>query len=54
MAFGRFPYSQGRLTKEDWKYVDEAIEYMEAQDMQDKFIDQLSGGKNNVLILLWL
>ncbi|MDF1510739.1 ABC transporter ATP-binding protein [Robertmurraya sp. DFI.2.37] len=45
VAFGRFPYSQGRLTKEDWKYVDEAIEYMELQDMQNKFIDQLSGGQ---------
>ncbi|MEY8734954.1 ABC transporter ATP-binding protein [Peribacillus frigoritolerans] len=45
VAFGRFPYSQGKLTKEDWKYVDEAIEYMELADMQDKFLDQLSGGQ---------
>jgi iron complex transport system ATP-binding protein len=45
VAFGRFPYSQGKLTKEDWRYVDEAIEYMELADMQDKFLDQLSGGQ---------
>ncbi|MDF1999439.1 ABC transporter ATP-binding protein [Peribacillus frigoritolerans] len=45
VAFGRFPYSQGKLTKEDWKFVDEAIEYMELADMQDKFLDQLSGGQ---------
>ena len=45
VAFGRFPYSQGKLTKEDWIYVDEAIEYMELADMQDKFLDQLSGGQ---------
>jgi iron complex transport system ATP-binding protein len=45
VAFGRFPYSQGKLNKEDWKYVDEAIEYMELADMQDKFLDQLSGGQ---------
>lgn len=45
VAFGRFPYSQGKLTKEDWEYVDEAIEYMELADMQDKFLDQLSGGQ---------
>ncbi|MDQ0881628.1 ABC transporter ATP-binding protein [Peribacillus sp. V2I11] len=45
VAFGRFPYSQGKLTKEDWKYVDEAIEYMDLADMQDKFLDQLSGGQ---------
>ncbi|MEY9869887.1 iron complex transport system ATP-binding protein [Peribacillus sp. B2I2] len=45
VAFGRFPYSQGKLTKEDWEYVDEAIAYMELGEMQDKFLDQLSGGQ---------
>ncbi|RFU63834.1 iron ABC transporter ATP-binding protein [Peribacillus glennii] len=45
VSFGRFPYSQGRLTKEDWMFVDEAIEYMELGDIQDKFLDQLSGGQ---------
>src|SRR5690606_19507834 len=32
VSFGRFPYSQGRLTEEDWKHVDEAIRYMELED----------------------
>lgn len=45
VAFGRFPYSQGRLTKEDWRFVDEAIDYMELREMQDKYMDQLSGGQ---------
>ncbi|MFD0871561.1 ABC transporter ATP-binding protein [Chlamydia abortus] len=45
VGFGRFPYSQGRLTAEDKKYVDEAIRYMELEDMQDKYLDQLSGGQ---------
>ncbi|MRH42108.1 ATP-binding cassette domain-containing protein [Aquibacillus halophilus] len=45
VSFGRFPYSQGRLTKEDKKFVDEAIAYMELGEIQDKFIDQLSGGQ---------
>lgn len=45
VSFGRFPYSQGNLTKEDWKYVDEAIQYMELKDMEHKFLDQLSGGQ---------
>lgn len=45
VSFGRFPYSQGRLTQEDWHYVDEAIRYMELEDLQDRFIDQLSGGQ---------
>src|SRR5690606_24159215 len=37
VSFGRFPYSQGRLTKEDWKFVDEAIQYMELENIQDKY-----------------
>ena len=45
VCFGRFPYSQGRLTEEDWKYVNEAIRYMELEEMQDKYLDQLSGGQ---------
>ncbi|MNH95483.1 putative siderophore transport system ATP-binding protein YusV [compost metagenome] len=45
VSFGRFPYSQGKLTKEDWQHVDEAIAYMELGDMQTKYIDQLSGGQ---------
>ncbi|MCE5169072.1 ABC transporter ATP-binding protein [Paenibacillus profundus] len=45
VSFGRFPYSQGRLTTEDWKYVDEAIEYMDLKDIEHKYLDQLSGGQ---------
>jgi len=45
VSFGRFPYSQGRLTKEDWQHVDDAIKYMELEEMEDKFLDQLSGGQ---------
>ncbi|KGX86186.1 iron ABC transporter ATP-binding protein [Pontibacillus litoralis] len=45
VSFGRFPYSKGRLSKEDWEFVDEAIHYMELEDLQDKFIDELSGGQ---------
>jgi len=46
VSFGRFPYSQGRLSKEDWRHVDEAIHYMDLEDMQHKYLDQLSGGQN--------
>lgn len=45
VSFGRFPYSQGKLTKEDWVFVDEAIEYMDLKEMQEKFLDELSGGQ---------
>ena len=45
ISFGRFPYSQGRLTKTDWEKVDEAIDYMELNDIQHKYLDELSGGQ---------
>ena len=45
VAFGRYPYSKGRLTKEDEAFVDQALEYMNLLDMQDKFLDELSGGQ---------
>lgn len=46
VSFGRFPYTQGKLTPEDWRLVDEAIAYMELQELQHKYLDQLSGGQN--------
>ena len=45
VEFGRFPYSQGNLTKEDFKYIDEAIDYLNLGDIQGKYLDQLSGGQ---------
>lgn len=45
VSFGRFPYSKGRLTEEDWKHVDEAIRYMGLEDIQNKYLDELSGGQ---------
>ncbi len=45
IAFGRFPYSGGRLTYEDHMMIDKAIEYMELEMFEDRFIDELSGGQ---------
>ena len=45
VAFGRFPYSGNRLTKEDNEMIDKAIAYMELQKFEDCFIDELSGGQ---------
>lgn len=45
IAFGRFPYSQGKLNDEDWEKVNEAIDYMELRDIQNKYLDELSGGQ---------
>ena len=45
VAFGRFPYSGGRITKEDQEIIDKAISYMELEEFQDRFIDELYGGQ---------
>ena len=45
VSFGRFPHSQGKLNDEDWNKVDEAIEYMELEEIQNKYLDELSGGQ---------
>lgn len=45
VAFGRYPYSKGRLNAEDHKLVDKALDYMNLTDMQDMFLDELSGGQ---------
>lgn len=45
ISFGRFPYSEGRLTKEDKREVDRAIRYMELEEIEDRYIDELSGGQ---------
>ncbi|MDR9747825.1 iron ABC transporter ATP-binding protein [Paenibacillus taichungensis] len=45
VAFGRFPYSQGRLTAEDRQWIQEAIDYMELAPFRKKYLDELSGGQ---------
>ena len=45
VTFGRFPYSSGHNTEADEKIIDQAIAYMELQNIQDQFIDELSGGQ---------
>lgn len=45
VAFGRFPYSGNRLTEKDNEMLDQAIKYMELQEIEDRFIDELSGGQ---------
>ncbi|OTA41679.1 MAG: iron ABC transporter ATP-binding protein [Symbiobacterium thermophilum] len=45
VEFGRFPYSHGRLTREDREMVDQALAYLDLQDIAGKYLDQLSGGQ---------
>lgn len=45
VSFGRFPHNEGRLTKEDEKYIDDAIDYMQLKDIENRYLDELSGGQ---------
>ena len=45
VSFGRYPYSKGRLNEQDVQLIDQAIEYLNLADIQDKFLDELSGGQ---------
>jgi iron complex transport system ATP-binding protein len=45
VSFGRFPHSRGRLTAEDLLQVDQAIAYVELDELADRTLDELSGGQ---------
>ena len=45
VSFGRFPHSQGNLRREDWQYVEQAIDYLKLGELQHRYLDELSGGQ---------
>lgn len=45
VAFGRFPYSKGRLKKEDHEKIEEAMTALGLNEMSDELIETLSGGQ---------
>ncbi|AGF71810.1 ABC transporter ATP-binding protein [Corynebacterium halotolerans] len=45
VGFGRFPYSQGRLTAEDEKIISRYIDFLHLTELEDRYLDQLSGGQ---------
>ncbi len=45
VAFGRYPYSKGRLFAEDKAHIDRALDYLHLQPLADRFLDELSGGQ---------
>ena len=51
VAFGRFPHSKGRLTDEDNRIIDDALEHLDITHIQDKFLDQLSGGQRQMAFI---
>ncbi|KQY42694.1 MULTISPECIES: iron ABC transporter ATP-binding protein [Rhizobium/Agrobacterium group] len=45
VAFGRYPHSRGRLTGEDARHIEQALDYMDLTALRDRFLDELSGGQ---------
>ena len=45
VSFGRFPYSQDKLTAEDLEKVAQAIRFLDLKEIEDAYIDELSGGQ---------
>lgn len=45
VSFGRFPYSQGRLKKDDHKKIQDAIDFLSLNAIADSYLDELSGGQ---------
>jgi len=44
-GFGRFPYSKGRLTKEDESIISKYIDFLDLADLENRYLDELSGGQ---------
>ena len=45
ISFGRFPYTKGRLDSNDMKIIDKYIDFLELNDLEDRYLNELSGGQ---------
>lgn len=45
VGFGRFPYSKGRLTKEDEAIISKYIDFLDLTALENRYLDELSGGQ---------
>lgn len=45
VGFGRYPHSGGRLTAHDHAMIDTAIDYLDLNDLADRYLDAMSGGQ---------
>lgn len=44
-GFGRFPYSKGKLTREDEEIISKYIDFLGLGDLENRYLDELSGGQ---------
>ncbi|MEJ6013651.1 ATP-binding cassette domain-containing protein [Corynebacterium sp. H127] len=45
VGFGRFPHSNGRLTREDEQIISRYIDFLGLTELEARYLDQLSGGQ---------
>lgn len=48
VSFGRYPYSKGKLNQKDNEKIDEALDYTSITQIQNRYLDQLSGGQRQM------
>lgn len=48
VSFGRFPYSEGKLSQKDELLIDQAIHFLNLEEISDSYIDELSGGQKQL------
>lgn len=45
VGFGRFPYTEGRLTAEDEEIISRYIDFLNLTTLENRYLDELSGGQ---------
>ncbi|WP_425860082.1 ABC transporter ATP-binding protein [Arthrobacter sp. TWP1-1] len=45
VGFGRFPHSKGRLTADDEEVISRSIDFLNLNELENRYLDQLSGGQ---------
>lgn len=53
VGFGRYPYSRGRLNKNDRQHIDAAMEFLNLMPLKDRYLDELSGGQRQRAYVAW-
>jgi iron complex transport system ATP-binding protein len=51
ISFGRYPHAKGRLKTVDKDKINEMITYLKLEDIKDQYIDTLSGGQLQRVLL---
>lgn len=51
VSFGRFPYNKGKLSDTDNSIIEKAINYLDLQPIENKYLDQLSGGQRQLAFI---